>query len=343
MVTLSMDGAHQLGSLIGYMSNGFSFAVGAAIADKMIVRDYHSICLIFVDFLRSQPILWGRIYLQSGTKQRVIAGIYLLVQWMFEISLYTLSFKDGHTFLIYWGLEAYLRNYLEVLNAYLAADVPPGQEVIQHTQWWYVTMWYWLTAGTIIYWHIFRKILYTVSVYGSIPAILFGSTIWLLIHTEKAQGVSRTKEWVWYMFGKALLVWSKSFAWILNTYELSLAYTSVQIPRTISGMIANVQKERHARNHLPYYQYSTLNEDYGEIRLLEIEPGTFLSGIIKANIRYTYISNPIPYEALSYRWGDSTFSEEILINGRRFAITKSAYDLLWAQRSRYKARLVSFM
>ncbi|CAI6342229.1 unnamed protein product [Periconia digitata] len=340
MVQLSLDGHEQLGMIIGLTGSGFGFALGAALADKLIPNDWHTTCLQLLDFLRYQRVLVYIVFSYQRTWSRIIAFICFVVWWSFAITTYTISFKDGHTFLIYWGLELYLRKFLEFREVLLAADVPPGQEVVNYSKWWYSMVFYWITTGIIIYWTAFKAIVYATTVYVCLPGLLAGAAIWVLIRQETAHGTSRTRNAVLYALGKALMAWSKSFAWILDTYEMSAAYVNNHVTYIIGGYIATLQKTWYTVKHVPYYQYSTLRENSQEIRVLELEKGTFLSGMLKASMRFTSVDDPIAYEALSYRWGNPVMSEEMLIDGKRFTITKSAYDLLWAQRSKYKSRLV---
>lgn len=331
-----------MGMILGFFVGGAMKAIGASLVDELIGPKLQGIYLQFLDIVRLQPLVWSIVLSYEKPFSRVVAFVCCTAWLAFAVTLYVISFKEGHLFLIFVGLELNGQQLLDAWEAYLAADVSLGEELMTYTRMWYAALWYWITAAILIYWSTFTAALYFAFLYVCLPAIPLAAMIAFLIRHEAAHGVSRTKDFVWHMLGKVLMAWSRSFMWITDTYEVGLAYSTVRIPQIIGERIAKAQKARHAKKAMPFYRYSTLREEHREIRVLEIEPGTFASGMIKANMKHTSIDNPPPYEALSYRWGDPTFSEEMLIDGKRFAITKAAYHLLRAQRSRYKPRLVSW-
>lgn len=60
----------------------------------------------------------------------------------------------------------------------------------------------------------------------------------------------------------------------------------------------------------------------GEFRLLSIRPG-HAPCEYNYSLRHENISNPPPYKALSYAWGDPTANHEIKVNGGTFAINSN--------------------
>ncbi|KAI0456746.1 HET-domain-containing protein [Xylaria acuta] len=92
------------------------------------------------------------------------------------------------------------------------------------------------------------------------------------------------------------------------------------------------------RAKLPIYQYQPLNA--GEIRLLILRRSPFYPSIAQVEIVHRPIYPPPDYEAVSYRWGSAELTEEILVDGCRFPVTKAAFDLLLARRSMWRERTI---
>ncbi|KAI0870537.1 HET-domain-containing protein [Hypoxylon argillaceum] len=111
-----------------------------------------------------------------------------------------------------------------------------------------------------------------------------------------------------------------------------------RFPRYIQHKWSSYQQSRPRRARLPTYQYRPLNA--GEIRLLVLKESPFYPSVIHAELVHLPIYPPPDYEAVSYRWGSSDLTEEILIDGCRFRVTKAAFNLLLARRSVWRDRTV---
>jgi hypothetical protein len=73
------------------------------------------------------------------------------------------------------------------------------------------------------------------------------------------------------------------------------------------------------------YEYTPLPAAWPDdsIRVVEIEPGSGPQGIV-CRLRDVSLSNTsAKYDALSYCWGDSTKTDSITCDGRKFLITKN--------------------
>lgn len=68
--------------------------------------------------------------------------------------------------------------------------------------------------------------------------------------------------------------------------------------------------------------YRTLNSNIREIRLLELQPAPF-DEQIQVKLSSTSLDDACDYEALSYRWGQADFSQEINVDGQPFRVTKN--------------------
>jgi hypothetical protein len=62
------------------------------------------------------------------------------------------------------------------------------------------------------------------------------------------------------------------------------------------------------------YEYNTLNEGQGQIRLLTIQPGSF-DDPITCCLSTVSLSSNLFFEALSYSWGDPKITREIHVDG----------------------------
>lgn len=91
------------------------------------------------------------------------------------------------------------------------------------------------------------------------------------------------------------------------------------------------------------YRYRPLRE--GEIRLLVLKRTRLLfPSMITARIVHVpgfAQGEGVPiYEAVSYRWGSPECTDEIILDGARFAVTQSAFELLLARRSIWRERTI---
>lgn len=70
--------------------------------------------------------------------------------------------------------------------------------------------------------------------------------------------------------------------------------------------------------------YRPLDADRGEIRILELLPGSF-NAEIRCQLKYTALKSPdsVPYEALSYVWGKPEFTEPLEFEGHQVLVTKN--------------------
>lgn len=59
------------------------------------------------------------------------------------------------------------------------------------------------------------------------------------------------------------------------------------------------------------------------IRLLTITPSKNISQIIECHLEVISLQEPLPYQAVSYAWGEEDASEPILIEGHRILVSRS--------------------
>lgn len=77
------------------------------------------------------------------------------------------------------------------------------------------------------------------------------------------------------------------------------------------------------------FKYGLLKSTKTGIRLAQIQPGSGNKGIA-INLVDSFVtgSSQIPYDALSYTWGDLARIKSILCNGKRLAITQTLLQAL---------------
>lgn len=170
-----------------------------------------------------------------------------------------------------------------------------------------------------------------------LPGLIVGPIIFYVL---KAKIESSTVEQalqssVWLRYAKTLLIRFASFwDWFEELENLMYTY-----PIACQRDICKREQLTRAKRDSTFFEYSPLKP--GEIRLLRLHKADKLfPGTIHARLVHEALSAELKYEALSYRWGSSERTDEILVNGRRFPVTKSAFELLLARRSFWHERLV---
>ncbi|KAI0205275.1 HET-domain-containing protein [Astrocystis sublimbata] len=140
------------------------------------------------------------------------------------------------------------------------------------------------------------------------------------------------------IYRRVLYYSSMSLAQIWNWYDYCEAQIVERVPRYLQHQWSSYQQRLPERAKLPTYKYRPLNA--GDIRLLVIQKSPYYPSVIEVKIVHRPI-NPTPdYEAISYRWGSSELTHEILVDGCRFPVTEAAFDVLLARRSVWRERIV---
>jgi hypothetical protein len=89
------------------------------------------------------------------------------------------------------------------------------------------------------------------------------------------------------------------------------------------------------------FQYSSLpvDNEADTTRVIEIQPG-YDQQPITCLVKHVRLTEPPPYEALSYSWGDPTPSFSVYCDGKHLAISKSLYIALGNLRSTTTSRVL---
>lgn len=78
-------------------------------------------------------------------------------------------------------------------------------------------------------------------------------------------------------------------------------------------------------HRLERFEYEPLDDDAAAFRLLVLAPGTCDTPLDCTLIEDSRETSTFPYEALSYTWGDSSASHNIILNNRLFCVTTNLY------------------
>jgi hypothetical protein len=84
-----------------------------------------------------------------------------------------------------------------------------------------------------------------------------------------------------------------------------------------------------AASKTPRFTHKPLDESEDCIRVFAISLITLKSLDIKCTVKYVRLSERPKYEALSYMWGDSSKTADILIDGEIFGVTANLRNALW--------------
>ena len=81
-------------------------------------------------------------------------------------------------------------------------------------------------------------------------------------------------------------------------------------------------------NEQPNYRYVSLTDNEGSFRLLELYPSDFIDDPLRCRLHDAVVGDGQRFEALSYRWGDSSVSKTIKLDGRNFIIQQNLWLFL---------------
>lgn len=75
------------------------------------------------------------------------------------------------------------------------------------------------------------------------------------------------------------------------------------------------------------YEYSGLSRELGEIRLLELYPGS-IGDALSGTLKRVRLSDRPSFEAVSYVWGSPEKTDRFICDGKPLAITKTQEEVL---------------
>ena len=128
-----------------------------------------------------------------------------------------------------------------------------------------------------------------------------------------------------------------------DVLDIIEAFLVRYIPERIQWKYSRWVQRQRSWKSIPWYEYEPFAK--GQIRVLRLERCIWpFPSVVRASVQYAVIDTSSKsdhaneYEAMSYRWGSAERTEEILLDGKRFAVTRSTFNLLTARRSVWKDR-----
>lgn len=326
MLTNSRDGDVWLGQKIGVLLNGILGATAFILIDWLLPRWPKEIYIIWDYFHRARSVDRNMRALSQSKTTRLAWFAYLTTCLGLSKLWLTLP---GREILFHHGIFGYASLYLLTAMQYYASDGTPDEtraSMFAHRN---AALCYFGTAYCLIHRWWFWSLFCSAFIWVLLPLICFAGGLWFVWNYIPAP-VRLAPLW---LFGQAGVLFLKSWD-LLDKVE---AHLVERIPNWIQYRLHRYQQQR--RTHVSEYIYTPLQ--VREIRLLRLKRTPWwLFGSIRAELVHVPMYPPQEYEAVSYRWGTPERTEEILLDGARFLITRSAYDLLMARRSIWHSRMI---
>ncbi|KAI0405500.1 HET-domain-containing protein [Xylaria palmicola] len=90
-------------------------------------------------------------------------------------------------------------------------------------------------------------------------------------------------------------------------------------------------------NLAPHFEFLPIDSSRGQIRLLKIAPGR-AGEIIRCSYEVVSVEDNVPYQTLSYVWGEIKESRTIIVEGTEAELTDNLFDALTHMRHETKTR-----
>jgi hypothetical protein len=169
----------------------------------------------------------------------------------------------------------------------------------------------------------------------ALPIIACFLTCWLAVkRTRHSFTIPEGIQWSAHKF-------IENFNRLWDIIDLIEAFLVEYLPERAQWSYSHWTERLRSWQRVPMYQYKPLAP--GEIRILRLKRCIWpLPSVIQATIHHIPIDSKCEdtcdYEAMSYRWGSTDRNKEILVDGKRFPVTRSAFKLLVGRRSIWRER-----
>lgn len=316
-ISRSIQGAGILGSFIGVWAWSIVGSLGVYSLDRVLPLWAKKAYFAFDLCFRAKGLLWA-----PGVS--FLSRCKWILPFLVPPALIRFLVPPGRELLVYQGLLAYHVPFLVVTVAWLMEDGPPGQLWLAFCNARNSTIAF--TMGAFAVTHP-RKV-WWFFVYTTAP----------LAGTAAALYVPYLRTPVRWLLRRTVVPMLNGIPDAWDQLDIWEAHAMERIPRSLTHAWSRHQQRHPRRLELPAYRYRPLGD--GEIRLLVLRKPRCFTGVLQASLVHQPIDAAPDYEAVSYRWGSAERTDEILVDGRRFGVTKSAYDLLMARRSIWRDRVV---
>ena len=132
-----------------------------------------------------------------------------------------------------------------------------------------------------------------------------------------------------------------SSPWLCSEYQLRDMDTLPATPEidVTDNLIGEVTRESSMNKEFPMYSYKYQQLDHkGAIRLLKLMPSKSILEDVHCELITVYLDLELHYEAVSYTWGEPTFSETLYSTGGVIKITRNLMSALQHFRLPHKLR-----
>ncbi|KAI1437465.1 HET-domain-containing protein [Xylaria sp. CBS 124048] len=319
MNILTLDGANLLGQRVGALFNGALTATTTLFFDWILPAWCKRAYLVFDHVFRALRSDSSMLASKGSWLSRVLMFGF----WMGLCAAYLAWTPSRRLIMIYHavtgqGTNLILWSWIALVNDGPRDETNRVQGVFLDSAFSFFVSAYCLTHRALV-WGLVEMLL--------MPALGGGVGLYLIFRGHIP--------W-WYRLVRTVFVF-------VNTAWDGFDYVEAQITERLPGYLqrrwSGYQQRRPERAAMAMYRYKPLNA--GEMRLLVIKKSPFYPSVIRADIVHRPVyPPPQEYEAVSYRWGSSDLSEEIIVDGCRFPVTRSAFEVLLARRSVWRERTI---
>ncbi|KAJ3577826.1 hypothetical protein NPX13_g2737 [Xylaria arbuscula] len=320
MENLSQQGASLLGERIGAVFNGILIAWITLFFDWATPR-----------WCKATYVVTDILYRANRSDKTLVTlswkiRLFWLSAWLCMAVAYLTWAPRCRLIMIYHGINGQALNLLLWMWIAMQNDGPRNATNKAYDAYMDAAIGFLITAYSLTHlsrvWNLIKWISFRVG----LPLVCVGALVYVF---QSKLPLART-------YYRAKVSFFRHFTNAWDTFDYVEAQTVERLPYYLQHEWSSYQQGLSGRASLPTYQYRPLSD--GEIRLLVIKRSRFLPSVIQAEIVHQPIYPPPEYEALSYCWGSSELTKEIIVNGCRFPVTKAAFDLLLARRSVFKDR-----
>ncbi|KAI0490358.1 HET-domain-containing protein [Xylaria cf. heliscus] len=324
MENLTNHGATLLGQRLGAILNG------AIVANMTLFFDW-----IIPSWCKIAYVVFDHILRARQSDKSVVASkltwrtrLQMASAWLGMCIAYLTWAPNRRLIMIYHGVTGHGANLLIWSGISMQKDGPRDamdkvQEAYLDSTISFLISSYSLTHRTLV-WGLVKW----TSIKVGIPLVCISGTLYYL---REVLPLTR----IYYQVQYYVFI-SISKAW--DSFDYVEAQIVERLPRYLQREWSSYQQRRPERTELPTYRYQPLNA--GSVRLLILKRSPLYPSVIQAEIVHRPIYPPPDYEAVSYRWGSAELTEEIIVDGCRFPVTKSAFDVLLARRSVWRERTI---
>ncbi|KAI0012237.1 HET-domain-containing protein [Xylariaceae sp. FL0662B] len=324
MVKLSLHGAQWFGERVGYLINGVFGATLTWFFDWLIPKRLKLAYVLLDHLYRARRVNNNLVALRASKTRRILT----FAGWLGLLSLFQNIVPARRYLMIYHGMVSYVSGVVVSTLVYLQSDGPPGPEHLLRIACRDAALVY----GTLAYSLTHRPLLWRMTkwifIRFTLPILCLAVGVYVL---REWVSLTPLRDWVLCrVIAKIPAAWDQLDVWEAQLME--------RLPQFLQHKWSSYQQNLPQRRSIPIYQYKPLRQ--GEIRLLVLRRSRWLPSVLQAELIHSPVYPPLDYEALSYRWGSSDRTDEILVDGYRFPVTKSAFNLLLARRSVWRERKV---